>query len=81
MVIYEIIMIMIVGNSESFRKTSPFPEINEACTVSVPLADYIADDQKKFFKNRQWFAYEGLENTTLILGNELEIVNSEDNMG
>ena len=53
MVIYEIIMIMIVGNSKSLRKTSPFPEINEACTVSVQLVDYIADDQKKFFKNRQ----------------------------
>src|SRR3989339_386912 len=70
-------MAIVICKSEQLRKFISLPEVNEACTVSVMLVDYITDGQKTFFKSRQWLATEGLANTTLILGSEFELANSK----
>lgn len=72
-------MTIVVGNSESLIKVIHLPEIPDVCTASVMLVDFITDGQKAFYKSRQWLAKDGLVNATIVLGNDLELINSIGN--
>jgi SAM-dependent methyltransferase len=71
---------VVSDSDQSIKKVISLPDINEACTVSAMLVDYINEGQKFFFISRQWIAREGLVNATLTLGNGLDLAHSSGDL-